>query len=267
MLSKVRDERSKGQGPNHATERLPVIKPQVPRRKFAVVKEPSISNSTDLPHINKGNHTEEQRFRIKEGRWSSVSRLDISTRKSPLLHRPLSSKSQELDTKSNISARRRHLSLQPISTQLQHSGLKSPLSERRISSINERATEKRRSNNISVSLEDVMLYHENDPDDMGHFLSCWHDDGTCPWSKHWCFTRRSIGSRPDKDTLNEFEKLNAAFGESLKVGDYQTSGHELELYGALEPDIMSERTISSTKLSLEERLASIERQQGLSHVS
>lgn len=244
-----------------SNEKLPPLVPAdrsptpEPKRKMAVVHRTNLNQDERIPPINISGGR-------NEGRHDSAKR-SLSIPICPMTsHRNKASSNASI---SNIDSRSRHrnASLQPISPRNRLNDQTSPQRRRKflstvvpyspVSYIGEGRT-----NHKSISLEDVNLedkvagYH----DVKGDFFET--DGGS--WSNHWHYTRKSIGARPDDIGTTDPEVLSQMFNKNVRIIKSMDYAGDIAMYGTQEPDDTLENS-----MTLEERLASIEKQQGLPH--
>ena len=245
-----------------SVEKLPLIRgcksvSPLPKRKNAVVNSPKLKvksdrlTPNDLPPL--------------PGYQSSEAKTSEAKRSLSIPVSPTAFRKHDKDGKEGSRKTQQNVNLRPIVPRNRASLQLYPLQKRKFLSALDNSshldiTREDSSAGKSVSLDDITLESRRGGYDEDDVLE---SEGQ-HWSRHWYYTRKSIGAMPrEKDFLN-LEILSNAFNQRSRTIKSNDFAGDVAMYGSQEPDIMNnDKTLSST-LTLEERLATIEKQQGLS---
>ena len=225
----------------------------LPRRKNAIVARAKVTddktNANDLPPLS--------RYQSSEGKRTEAKR-SLSIPVSP------SALGREKD------GGKKPVSAQPISPRSRTRLPSYPLQRRQFlstvdSNFHFDTTKKEINPEKAVSLDDITLESRRSGD-YAEQDGLFGREGQL-WSRHWYCARKSIGAIPQERDIVEMEILSSAFNQRLRKTSKNQIAGGIAIYGIQEPDIMNnEKTVENAR-TLEERLASIERQQGLSTTS
>ena len=254
-----------------STKKLPLIRASksvspLPKRKLAVAHSATVkvkgerTDSHDLPPLPGYKSAEKN---------SLEATRSLSIPSSPSLSRKTTGgDSSDLIIEAK-EGRRRNASLQSLSPGNRINVQLSPLQRRKFFSTVEQNvsidTARGAKHTKSISLEDVNLDGKKVDGVHLHRGSSpllWDENGL--WSKHWYYTRKSIGARPEEKDFVDLETLSDMFNQRARIIKSNDFTGDVAMYGSQEPDIMNNEKSVGNSRSLEERLASIEKQQGLS---
>ena len=228
----------------------------LPRRKIAIVASSSArgekTKSTDLPPLQGYQSAESQKVEAKRS---------LSIPISPSLFRRHGSDSKE------GKKRLGNISLKPLIPRNRTGIQRSPFRGKQFLSATDDSSEVDITNEVyfpgkSISLEDITLESRRSGDDEEKDVSLGKDRQL--WSRHWYYARKSIGAIPQEKDFVDLELLSTTFRQRSKAVKGHGFAGDVAMYGSQEPDVMSNEKTLDGLLTLEERLASIEKQQGLS---
>jgi len=227
----------------------------LPRRKNAIVARAKVTvtgdktNANDLPPLS--------RYQSSEGKKTEAKRsLSIAVSPSAL--------GWEKDRG------KKPVSPQPISPRSRTRLPSYPLQRRQFLSTGDSnfhfdTARKEVNPEKEVSLDDISLESRRSGDNLEQD-GLFGREGQL-WSRHWYCARKSIGAIPQERDIVEMGILSSAFNHRLRKASKNEIAGDSAIYGIQEPDIMNnEKTVENAQ-TLEERLASIEKQQGLSTIS
>ena len=260
-LEQVNDQQRLSVRHLSSVEKLPLIRgyrpvSPLPKRKNAVVIGPKLKvkgdklTTSDLPPLPRYQSVEAKRA---EGKRS------LSIAVSPSIFRK-----HDTDGKERRKTRQ-NINLQPITPRNRASLQLNPLQRRKLLSAVDNSSHLDTMRDVnrpgtSISLEDITLESRRGDDDEDDVLE---NEGRM-WSRHWYYTRKSIGAIPQEKDCLGLEILSNAFNQRSRTIKSSDFAGDVAMYGSEEPDIMSnDKTLDSTQ-TLEERLATIEKQHGLS---